>query len=118
MLPINIKTYKIYKYVHNSSKVPNDSCWCKKQAICHYLQIKLNAHEYYKNIFSNLKIKAENSQFRKRQWKNQGDSVSLNVKQFSDSTWSVGACITLLKGDSNIMEMQEQIVTMIMTQSR
>lgn len=58
--PTNIKTYKIYKYVHNSSKVPNDSCGCKKQAICHYLQIKLNAHEYYKNILSNLEIKAEN----------------------------------------------------------
>lgn len=56
---INIKTYKIYKYVHNSSEVPNDSCWCKEQAICHNLQIKLNAHEYYKNIFSNLKTKAE-----------------------------------------------------------
>lgn len=38
--------------------------------------------------------------------------------RFSSDTCKVGACMTLRKGDSNIMEMQEQMVTMIMTQSR
>lgn len=38
--------------------------------------------------------------------------------RFSRGTCKVGACMTLRKGDSNIMEMQEQMVTMIMTQSR
>lgn len=78
---INIKTYKIYKYVHNSSKVPNDSCRCKEQAICHNLQIKLNAHEYYKNIFSNLKIRAENNHnLGTGSGEKQGDCGSIIVK--------------------------------------
>lgn len=78
---INIKTYKIYKYVHNSSKVPNDSCWCKEQAICHNLQIKLNAHEYYKNVFSNLKTKAENNHnLGTGSGEKQGDRSSILVK--------------------------------------
>lgn len=33
-------------------------------------------------------------------------------------TCSIGTCMTLVKGDSNIMEMQEQMVTTIMTQSK
>lgn len=78
---INIKAYKIYKYVHNSSEVPNNSCWCKEQAICHNLQIKLNAHEYYKNIFSNLKTKAENKNNLKiGSGEKQADCGSITVK--------------------------------------
>lgn len=38
--------------------------------------------------------------------------------RFLHSTCKVGACMTLRKGDSNIMEIQEQMVTVIMTQSR
>lgn len=33
-------------------------------------------------------------------------------------TCSEGACMTLVKGDSNIIEIQEQMVTTIITQSK
>lgn len=49
------KSYKIDKYVHDATKVPDDSSGSEKQAICHNLQIQLNAHEYHKHIFCDLK---------------------------------------------------------------
>lgn len=113
-LSLNEISHKIDEDVHDSSKVSDNSCWCEEKTIGHDLQVELDAHKDHKHILPDLKQK---------EGVPESDHTSarlfvLPLIRFCLNTCSVGTCMTLVKGDSNIMEMQEQMVTTIITQSK
>lgn len=105
--------HKIDEDVHDSSKVSDDSCRGEEQTVGHDLQVELDAHKNHEHILPNLKQKAWVKQQSHMCW-----LVHLAIDSSAFNTCSVGTCMTLVKGDSNIMEMQEQMVTTIITQSK
>lgn len=48
-------TYEVDEDVHDSSKVSDDGCGSKEQAVRHDLQVQLDTHEDDKDILSYLK---------------------------------------------------------------
>lgn len=107
--------HKIDEDVHDSSKVSDDSCRGEEETVGHDLQVELDAHTDHKHILPDLEQEAAAP----------SAMVSSHICSLLYSatdppvfTCSMGTCMILVKGDSNIMEMQEQMVTTIITQSR
>lgn len=111
---LNEISHKIDEDVHDSSKVSDNSCWREEKTIGHDLQVELDAHKDHEHVLPDLKHKAGVSASDHTSAR----SVILPVIHLYFNTCSVGTCMTLVKGDSNIMEMQEQMVTTIITQSK
>lgn len=113
-LRLNKISYKIDENVHDPSEVSDDGRGREEQAVGHDLQIELDAHEDHKNVLPDLKQRARGC--HNGICPNLCSSEAIDPSAFN--TCSVGTCMTLVKGDSNIMEIQEQMVTTIITQSK
>lgn len=109
-------SHKIDEDVHDSSKVSDDSCGGEEETIGHDLQVELDAHKDHKHVLPNLKTESTGVTTSVQSIICSLVHSAINPSAFN--TCSVGTCMTLVKGDSNIMEMQEQMVTTIITQSK